>query len=300
MEFGLSGANIGPFASAEGARTMATAAEAAGFDSIWTFEHVVVPAGYTSTYPYARSGRAPGLEQVDLPDPLVWLTWCAAHTTDLLLGTGILILPQRNPVVLAKEAASLHALSGGRARLGVGAGWLEEEFDALGVPFAGRGARTDEWIAAMRSLWSPDGPATFHGDHVTFDDAISLPHPPGGAVPITVGGHSPAAARRAGRLGDGYFPAIDATTIAEGGLDAALDRLDELVTLARRTAEEHDRDPDALEITVNWSRVPDERLAERLHAVGAHRVVVFPPTDDLEALPQALVDLHGRLAEATG
>lgn len=300
MEFGISGANIGPFASADGASTMATAAEAAGFDSVWTFEHVVVPEGYTSTYPYARSGRAPGLEQVDLPDPLVWLTWCAAHTSTLRLGTGILILPQRNPVVLAKEVASLHVLSGGRARLGIGAGWLEEEFDAIGVPFAGRGARADEWITAMRALWSPDGPATFHGEHVSFDRAISLPHPPGGSVPVTVGGHSRAAARRAGRLGDGYFPAIDASTVADGGADAALDRLEELVGLARRTAEDHDRDPDALEVSVNWSRVPDARMAERLRALGTHRLVVFPPTDDPEALPSALVELHGRLTEALG
>lgn len=300
MEFGISGANIGPFASPGGARAMATAAEAAGFDSIWTFEHVVVPAGYTSTYPYARSGRAPGLEQVDLPDPLLWLTWCAAHTSSLRLGTGILILPQRNPLVLAKEVATLHALSEGRARLGIGAGWLEEEFEALGVPFAGRGARTDEWIAAMRVLWSAEAPASFRGDHVAFEDAISLPRPPGGAVPITVGGHSRAAARRAGRLGDGYFPAIDATTIAEGGVGAALDRLDELVGLARRTAEEHDRDPDALEVSVNWSRVPDEEMAGRLQALGADRLVVFPPTDDLDALPQALADLHGQLVDAVG
>lgn len=300
MEFGLSGANVGPFASAAGARVMATAAEGAGFDSIWTFEHVVVPAGYQSTYPYARSGKAPGLEHVDLPDPLVWLTWCAAHTSTLRLGTGILILPQRNPVILAKELASLHALSGGRARLGIGAGWLEEEFDAIGVPFDRRGARTDECVLAMRALWDPDGPGSFHGEFVDFEDAISLPRPPGGTVPITVGGHSPAAARRAGRLGDGYFPAIDATTIAEGGVAAAMDRLEELVELARRTAEEQDRDPEALEVTVNWSRVPDAAMAERLQAMGADRLVVFPPTADLDLLPGALADLHGELVEACG
>lgn len=298
MEFGISGANTGPFASAEGARVMATAAEAAGFDSVWTFEHVVAPRGYASRYPYDPSGRAPMLEQVDLPDPLVWLTWAGAHTTTLILGTGILILPQRHPVVLAKQLATLHSLSGGRLRLGIGAGWLREEFDVLGVPFEDRGARTDEWVAAMRALWGTDGGASFHGEFIAFDDCVSLPSPPGGAVPVTVGGHSEAAARRAGRLGDGYFPAIDADTVADGGVGAALDRLEYLVDLARRTAEEHDRDPAALEVTVNWTRVPHAQMADRLRAMGAHRLVVFAPTGDLDALPDALADLHERLAAA--
>lgn len=299
MEFGISGANVGPFASAEGARVMGTAAESAGFDSVWTFEHVVAPRGYESRYPYSRTGKAPMLEQVDLPDPLVWLTWVGAHTEALRLGTGILILPQRHPVVLAKQLATLHDLSGGRVRLGIGAGWLREEFEALDVPFERRGARTDECIAALRALWgaSREG-ATFQGEFFDFEDCVSLPSPPGGTVPITVGGHSEAAARRAGRLGDGYFPAIDADTVATGGVAAAMDRLEGLVMLARRTAEKHDRDPDALEVTVNWSRVPDPPMADRLRAMGAHRLVVFAPTGDLDALPEALGELHGQLTTA--
>lgn len=298
MEFGISGANVGPFASADGARILATAAEDVGFDSVWTFEHVVVPRGYVSRYPYSTSGRAPLLEQADLPDPLVWLTWVAAHTTTLALGTGILILPQRSPLVLAKELATLHSLSDGRVRLGIGAGWLREEFAALGVPFARRGARTDEFVAAMRALWAaPDG-ASFHGEFVDFDDCISLPRPPGGTVPITVGGHSEAAARRAGRLGDGYFPAIDADTVAAGGVGAALDRLEALVTLARRTADAHGRDPDALEVTVSWTRPPDTAMADRLRGMGVDRLVVFAPTADLAALPDALGELHASLVAA--
>lgn len=301
MQFGISGANVGPFASADGARTMATAAEAAGFDSIWTFEHVVAPRGYDSRYPYNPSGKAPMLEQVDLPDPLVWLTWAGAHTTTLALGTGILILPQRNPLVLAKELATLHDLTGGRVRLGIGAGWLQEEFDALDVPFGTRGARTDEWVGALRALWAAgtDG-ASFHGQFTSFEDCVSLPSPPGGSVPITVGGHSAAAARRAGRLGDGYFPAIDADTVADGGVGAAMDRLEELVTLARRTAEDHGRDPAALEVTVNWTRVPRPEMADRLRTIDADRLVVFSPTGDLGELPDALADLHGQLVDACG
>ena len=300
MEFGISGANTGPFATADGARTMGTAAEAAGFDSVWAFEHVVAPRGYESRYPYAASGKAPMLEQVDLPDPIVWLTWVGAHTSTLNLGTGILILPQRNPLVLAKELATLHALSGGRLRLGIGAGWLREEFEALDVPFERRGARTDECVAALRALWATDEGASFHGEFHDFDDCVSLPSPPGHAVPITVGGHSEAAARRAGRLGDGYFPAIDADTVAQGGVGAALDRLEQLVTLARRTAEDHGRDPDALEVTVNWTRVPNAEMADRLRAIDADRLVVFAPTGDLDALPEALGELHQQLADACG
>lgn len=299
MQFGISGANVGPFATAEGARIMGTAAEEAGFDSVWTFEHVVAPAGYESTYPYAAGGKAPGLEHVDLPDPLIWLTWVGAHTSTLTLGTGILILPQRNPLVLAKELATLHSLSGGRVCLGIGAGWLEEEFDALGVPFERRGARTDEHVHAMRALWA-DQPASYDGEFVSFTDCIARPVPPGRAVPITVGGHSEAAARRAGRLGDGYFPAIDAATVEAGGLEAAMDRLDHLVGLARQTAEEHDRDPAALEVTVNWSRVPNDQMVERLAPLGVDRLVVFPPTANLDELPDALVQQHADLVAVTG
>lgn len=298
MEFGISGANVGPFASADGARIMATAAEQAGFDSVWTFEHVVAPAGYESTYPYASSGKAPMLEEADLPDPLVWLTWAGAHTSTLKLGTGILILPQRNPVVLAKALATMHSLSGGRVRLGIGAGWLREEFEAIGVPFERRGARMDECVSAMRALWGTDGPASFHGEFVDFTDCISLPTPPGGAVPITVGGHSEVAARRAGRLGDGYFPAIDADTVASGGSGAAMDRLEHLITLARRTAEEHDRNPETLDVSASWRGVPDGEMADRLRAMQVDRLVVFPPTADLEALPEALGEMHQALSAA--
>ena len=113
---------------------------------MWTVEHVVVPDRYASEYPYAGGGRMAGTEQSPIPDPLVWLTWVGAHTTTLRLATGVLILPQRNPVVLAKEVATLDRLSKGRVTLGIGVGWLREEFDALGVPFAERGhAPTSTW-----------------------------------------------------------------------------------------------------------------------------------------------------------
>ena len=119
----------------------------------------------------------------------------AAERTDRIkLGTGVMILPQRNPAVLAKEAATLHHLSGGRLMLGVGVGWLEEEFDALGVPFAARGARTDEYIRVMRALWGGDD-VGFDGDYVRFEGMNSNPKPPGGSVPVHIGGRTRRAAR---------------------------------------------------------------------------------------------------------
>ena len=154
MHFGLAFANTGPFTEPEAATTFARAAEAAGFESLWTVEHVVVPEGYESTYPYDPSGKMPGGERSPIPDPLIWLAYLAARTERIKLATGILILPQRNPVVLAKELATLDRMSGGRMIAGIGVGWLEEEFDAIGVPFRDRGKRTDAYVEAMRALWS--------------------------------------------------------------------------------------------------------------------------------------------------
>src|SRR5207342_2461098 len=136
-------------------------AEAAGFESFWTVEHVIFPEDYQSAYPYSPTGKMPAAPSTPIPDPLIWLSYVAAVTTKLRLATGILILPQRNPLILAKEVATLDHLSGGRVELGIGVGWLEEEFDALGVPFARRGARTDEYIEVLRALWD--------GDHASHD-----------------------------------------------------------------------------------------------------------------------------------
>ena len=205
MKFGLGYANTLPFTDPGLARDLSQAAEEAGFESAWTVEHVIWPHAYDSEYPYHSSGKMPGNPSIPIPDPLIWLTWVAAATTTLRLGTGVVILPQRNPVVLAKEVATLDYLSGGRVELGIGVGWLREEFDALGVEFAGRGDRADEMISAMRSLWSEDV-AAFQGETVAFSDVAMNPKPVGGSVPIVIGGHSRRAARRAAELGDGFYP----------------------------------------------------------------------------------------------
>ncbi len=264
MKFAIAFANTGPFVDSAAATEMAQAAEAAGFESVWTVEHVVVPSGYESEYPYSPTGEMPGGEDLPIPDPLVWLTYVAAVTTELRLGTGVLILPQRNPLVLAKETATLDVMSGGRLMLGVGIGWLAEEFAALGVPFEGRVARTEEYVEALRTLWSQDK-ASLGGEFTDFADCIMRPQPPGGSVPIHVGGHVEAAARRAGRIGDGFFPAT-----------GSHEELARLFAIARETAAEHGRDPDAIEFTVGANAfgpaIVDEVAA--LSEIGVTRAVV--------------------------
>jgi probable F420-dependent oxidoreductase len=279
MKFGVMFANTGPFVYPDAAAAFGRAAEDAGFESIWTVEHVVVPQGYESSYPYSRSGRMPGPEDADIPDPLIWLTWVAAATTSLRLGTGILILPQRNPVITAKQVATLDVLSGGRVELGVGVGWLEEEFRVLGVPFERRGKRTDEHIGAMRALWTQELP-TYQGEMVSFEHAISRPQPVQGAVPITIGGHTSAAARRAGRLGDGFFPGR-----------GSHDDLQQLFGEVRTAAEEHGRDPDAIELTAGGRGTPGDQGVEEVRALaelGVDRVVIPPLAFDPDGLRDAL------------
>ncbi len=262
MKVGIAFANIGPFGSAEGAVAVGQAAEAAGFDSLWTVEHVIYPDDYGSAYPYDDSGRMAMAPDTDLTDPLTWLTWVGAHTTTLRLATGILILPERNPLVLAKQLGTMDALTGGRVDLGIGVGWLREEFDALGIPWERRGARTDEYVAAMRTLWGADS-VSFDGEFVSFSGVSSNPKPVDGSVPIVIGGHSDAAARRAGRLGDGFWP-------GKGDLDHLLD-------VMCREAEAHDRDPDAIEVTWAGDLTAGEdpvAAAEALAAKGVSRVMV--------------------------
>ena len=260
MKFGLVFANTGYGATPEGAAALGRIAEESGFESVWTVEHVVVPAGYESQYPYSPTGKMPGTEDNPIPDPLIWLTWVAAHTTRLRLATGILILPQRNPVVLAKEVATLDVLSGGRVDLGVGIGWLREEFDAIGVDFDARGPITDEYVGALRALWTQDEP-TFAGQWTNFEKAKCYPKPAQANVPIVVGGHSKAAARRAGRIGDGFFPA-----------KGSPEQLGELFELVRTTAKEEGRDPAGIEMTCGGAMDVDG--VKRLADLGADRLVI--------------------------
>lgn len=266
--------------------------EACGFESIVVVEHTVLVTRYSSVYPYDSSGRVELSADCPVPDPLDLLAFLAGHTERLGLATGVLVLPNHHPVVLAKRAATVDALSGGRLRLCVGVGWLKEELDACGVPFDRRGRRADEQLAVLRALWDehPDG-VTHHGEFFDFDNVMCYPKPIAGKhLPVHVGGHSTAAARRAGRLGDGLQP-----------LGVAGARLASLITLMREEAATAGRDPTGLEISLGHlvTRIDAERAA-RLAEQGADRLVLaMPPITDIEQAKDALSDCAQRLSLTT-
>ncbi len=258
MQVGFFGINVGACARPETAARVAQALEAAGFDSVWTGEHVVLPD------PQAPPSPAP--PRTPFLDPAVSLAYVAAHTRRLRLATGIIILPQRNPLVLAKEIASVDVVSGGRAVLGIGAGYLQPEFRALGVPFERRGARTDEAIDAIRALWSLEKPA-FRGAFFAFEGIDAHPRPvqrPG--PPIVVGGTSPGALRRAVARGDGWYGfALDpaATEKCLRGLERAASEVERPASLGR------------LEITVTPPPGPDPDAVRRYAALGVDRLALL-------------------------
>ena len=263
MKFGLAFASsVGT--GSQSALEICRAAEAAGFDSVWGGEHVIRPDHVESPYPYTEDGAMPGESDTPIPDPLIWLAYVGAAAPTLRLGTCILIVPQRNPLILAKELATLDQLTGGRVELGLGVGWMREEFEALGIPWERRGARNDEYVAAMRALWA--GPhAEYHGEFVDFEPATCSPRPVSGSIPILVGGDTPAAIRRAARMADGYFPG---TTDPE--------TLTGLIQSVRAAAEEQDRDPDEIAIhSIFGPQIADPvNGAEELSSLGVDRVMV--------------------------
>lgn len=277
MKFALHFGNLA-FPDGPGAKRLAQAAEQAGFESVMAIEHVVIPSEYDSVYPYHSSGKLMGTPQISMPDPLAWMSYASAVTTTLKFMTGVLILPQRNALVLAKQVATMDYMSGGRIMLGVGVGWLEEEFEALGISFKTRGRYTDEAMQAMRALWSGDD-VSFDGELINFRNVNCNPKPANGSVPFIIGGHSKFAARRAGRYGDGFFPATGMQTDFRPVLD-----------MMREEATKAGRDPAAVEITLgcpgalpNSGQDPLEAVAER-KALGAGRLVLplDPFLPDLE------------------
>jgi probable F420-dependent oxidoreductase len=263
LKFGLAFASsVGT--DSQSALEICRKAEAVGFDSVWGGEHVIRPDKIESPYPYTEDGEMPGDAETPIPDPLIWLAYVAAAAPTLRLGTCILIVPQRNPLVLAKELATLDQLSDGRVELGLGVGWLREEFDALGIPWERRGARNDEYIAAMRALWA--GPhAEYHGTFVDFDPATCNPRPVNGSIPILVGGDTPVAIRRAARMADGYFP---------GSTDP--EKLAGLIQEVRRAAEQEGRDADSIAINAIFGPQMADPLAgaEQLAKLGVERAMV--------------------------
>lgn len=199
-------AGLGQAAHPRTLRTIAEHAERLGFGTLWAPEHVVLFDRYTeSKYPYSQDGAFAVPSTTDWMDPFVALTYAAACTSRIRLATGICLVPEHNPLVLAKVIASLDYVSGGRFALGVGIGWSAEEFKALGIPFERRAQRTREYIAVMRKLWGEES-TTFHGEFVNVDAARSFPKPvQGGQVPIIFGGESAPALKRVAEYGTGWF-----------------------------------------------------------------------------------------------
>ncbi len=205
MRLGLHALGIGSGADRAVIDAVASAADECGFATLWAGEHVVMVDRSASRYPYSDDGAIAVPAQADWLDPMIALSFAAAASSRISIATGVLLLPEHNPVIVAKQAASLDRLSGGRLTLGVGVGWSKEEFDALGVPFEHRAARTAEYVEAMRSLWRDDV-ASFSGKFVGFDSIRVNPKPVRDRrIPIVAGGNSDPALRRAAAWGDGWY-----------------------------------------------------------------------------------------------
>jgi probable F420-dependent oxidoreductase len=266
--------------------------EACGFESIVVVEHTVLATRYDSVYPYDPSGRVELAADCPVPDPLDLLSFLAGHTDRLGLATGVLVLPNHHPVVLAKRAATVDVLSGGRLRLCVGVGWLREEIEACGTVFESRGRRADEQLAVLRALWADRQEGVTHrGEFFRFENAVCSPKPVSGEhLPVHIGGHSKAAARRAGRFGDGFQP-----------LGVRGTQLDGLLALMRDEASAAGRNPADIEVSLGHSVTKiDAGRAEKLSAQGADRLVLaMPPITDIEQAKDELSACAQRLSLPT-
>lgn len=261
MKFGLIPINIG-VQSPEQVVGMAQLAESAGYESVWTFEHVIVPVDYQSKYPYDKSGKMGATPETNFIDPLIALTYVAASTKTIRLGTGVNILSQVNPVYMAKQAASLDMMSGGRFELGVGIGWLREEFEALGVPFEKRGARFDDYVEGMRKIWSGDV-VEHQSEFINWSGFKSYPLPAQNPMPLVMGGIKGKIHERIAKYGNGWYaPTTDADELKHhlGEINKACDAIG--------------RDPSEIEITCMWPGQGGKEAVKVLEDVGVHRLVV--------------------------
>jgi probable F420-dependent oxidoreductase len=255
---------IGNGATADAIREIATNAERLGFWGIWAPEHVVLFDRQSSKYPYDPEGQLPLPKDIDFNDPFIGLTYAAAVTSRIRLATGICLVPERNPVFLAKEVATLDRLSGGRVALGVGIGWSAEEFSAAGVPFERRAKRTREYIELMRRLWSEDK-ATYSGEFVKVENVRSFPKPISGAkVPVLFGGESEAALKRVASYGTGWF-----------GLGLTPEEVGIKVKQLHQFARVNNRDPGELEIIVGpYNKPATPSDLKHFRAAGVQEFVV--------------------------
>jgi probable F420-dependent oxidoreductase len=257
LKFGLASISAGPNSEPETMVRLAQAAESAGFDSIWAGGHPFLSE--------KQSRMPPNLRMLD---SVVALAFIAAQTRTIRLATGIILLPQFNPLILAKELASLDALSGGRLIFGIGVGWSEHEYEVLGLPYNDRGKRADEYLQAIKVIWGEDKPV-YHGRFVSFDSLQAYPHPVQQPhPPIVVGGNSPGAYRRAVEQGNGWY-----------GYGLDLEETRRSVAGLREAAKGHPR-PAALgelEITVAPHVPVDGATAQQFSELGVHRLILSPP-----------------------
>lgn len=264
MKFGLHSVNLHSCSYPDAAARLARAAEAAGLESLWVADHVVLPDP-----PVAGRPMAPDMR---LLDPIVSLGYLAAHTTRIRLATGVLILPQRQAVVLAKQLASLDVLSNGRLIIGVGVGWCEPEMRAVGVPFAERGRIADEYLAAMRAVWTQPKPV-YRGRYVSFESVQAMPRPVQMPIPpLVVGGRTPPAFRRAVTQAQGWY-----------GFGLDVPTTESFVAALRDAAKRHPRPAELgrLEISVTppGYGVPDRATVDAYAAVGVERLILRPGPD---------------------
>ncbi|MCH7742458.1 MAG: TIGR03619 family F420-dependent LLM class oxidoreductase [Proteobacteria bacterium] len=262
MKLGIIPINIG-VQSLDEVVQLAQLAESLGYESVWTFEHVIVPVDYESKYPYDASGKMGAAPETNFIDPLIALAAVAASTKTIRLGTGVNILSQANPLYMAKQAASLDFVSSGRFMLGIGIGWLKEEFDALGVPFARRGARFDDYVEAMRKVWS--GEVVEHeSDFISWHGFKSYPLPVQNPLPLVMGGVKGKIFERIAKHGNGWYaPAGDPAEI-KGHLENL-----------RKACDAIGRDMSEIEITCMWPGTGGKEFLDQLEEVGVHRAVVI-------------------------
>lgn len=270
MEFGVCLPSAGPKATAENIVTVARWAEELGFHSVWVTDHVVLQTQVDSWYPYRSHGRWDYPTDTNWLDPLLALSWAGAVGPTLKLGTTILVAPLRHPILLAKQASTLDYLSGGRLILGLGAGWMEEEFNLIGQSYADRGARAVEMVKLMRAFWSGEM-VHFEGKYWQLDDCQMYPTPVHKTIPVYWGGHSEASMRKVARVGDGWHP----TQIPLAELKAGVKRM-------REICEQMGRDPDSVPIIArpyDKYKVTPETLAEH-EAMGVTHWIVDPIIKD--------------------
>ncbi|MEO6826723.1 MAG: TIGR03619 family F420-dependent LLM class oxidoreductase [Microbacteriaceae bacterium] len=271
MRYSLHALGIGPGADPAVITQVAREAEQAGFARLWAGEHIVMVDGPDEPYPYAPDGRIAVASDADWLDPFATLTFAAAATKKIRLATGVLLLAEHNPLIVAKQAASLDRLSRGRLDLGIGIGWSRAEFEALGVPFAGRITRMRQYAQALREIWSTTT-SSYQGSTVRFAGVRSYPKPQRGRLPLILGGTSDAALDRVAEYGDGWY-----------GFNVSVADLPERIRVLASCCERRGRDMGGLDIAVDVGL--DSVPAEKLAALGvSERVLVAtPPSDAREA-----------------